>query len=88
MAKKTTSTSKKPAVEPDADAATPTKQTKARNSTVPPKSRTSATPSATTTDVTDDMIAEHAYHLWKNGTPGNELEHWTAAERALRNRGK
>lgn len=86
MAKKTTpatTKTKAPAIAPDAEAETPLKQTKARGSSVPKKPKTDA-PTATTTEVTDEMVAEHAYHLWKNGSPGNHHDHWTAAERALR----
>ena len=89
MAKKITTTtttkSKAPAVAADTDAAMPVKETKPRNSSVPPKAKTvAAAPTATTTEVTDDMVAEHAYHMWKNGAPGDQFDHWTAAERALR----
>ena len=79
MAKKTTATTavatkKAPAIAVDADVQTPVKETKARNSVVPPAAKTKA-PAA---------VAEHAYHLWINGTPGDHVEHWTTAERALR----
>ena len=92
MAKKTTTTTtvtktKAPAIAADTDGATPVKQTKPRNSSVPPKAKTSAVapaPTATTTEVTDEMVAEHAYHMWKNGEPGDHVHHWTSAERKLR----
>lgn len=90
MAKKTTTSAAKttkskatePLVAPDVAAAEPVKETKPRATAVP---KTKAPkPSATTTEVTDEMIAEHAYHLWKNGHPGDHVEHWTEAERKLR----
>lgn len=35
-------------------------------------------------EITDAMVAEHAYHLWLNGEPGDHHSHWLAAERKLR----
>lgn len=90
MAKKTTAAApknKSKAVAPDAAATSkPVRETKPRASAVPPSTKAAKAPkpSATTTDVTNDMIAERAYHLWKAGTPGDELHHWTRAERELR----
>jgi hypothetical protein len=93
MAKKTTAAktpatskmTKSRAVEPDvATKAKPVKETKARASAVPPTKAKSAKPTATTTDITSDMIAEKAYHLWLAGHPGGEHDHWIAAERELR----
>ena len=88
MANKTTATSKTTksrAIEPDIAAkAEPVKETKARASAVPPTKNKAPKPTATTSDVTSDMIAEKAYHLWLAGHPGGEHDHWIAAERALR----
>jgi hypothetical protein len=89
MAKKTTAaavrkTTRSRAVEPDAaSAAKPVKQTKTRASAVPPSKARAGKPTATTTDVTNDMIAEKAYHLWLAGHPGSEHDHWIMAEREL-----
>src|SRR5438045_2110825 len=90
MAKKVT----KPAVETDAAPQTPVKATAARNTTVPPKAKSAKTngvengavsaAGGATTHVSDAMIAERAYHLWKAGSPGSEHDHWVAAERELR----
>ena len=80
-------TKKSPAVAADVQAEAPVKETKARNSTVPPKAKTaskSAHFDATTTEVTDAMIAEHAYHMWKSGEPGDQDSHWHAAVKKLR----
>ena len=89
MAKKTTAVTKKTTksrtVQPDASKGKPVKETKPRASAVPPTTKAKASkPSATTSDVTNDMIAEKAYHLWLAGHPGGEHDHWVAAERALR----
>lgn len=62
------------------------KTVKPRNTTVPPKA--SAKPAARKTtqslEVTHEMIAERAYHLWLSGATGGEFDHWCAAERELR----
>lgn len=89
MANKTTAatpkSTKSRAVEPDAAAKKkPVKETKSRASAVPPTKTKAPKPTATTTDVTSDMIAEKAYHLWLAGHPGGEHDHWIAAERQLR----
>ncbi|MCA1481621.1 DUF2934 domain-containing protein [Bradyrhizobium sp. NBAIM08] len=59
------------------------KETKPRATAVP-KTTKASKPTATTTEVTDEMVAEHAYHLWQSGHPGDHVEHWTTAERNLR----
>lgn len=60
------------------------KSTPARNTTVPPKAKAAASANGQSLSVTREMIAERAYHLWRAGAPGGELEHWCAAERELR----
>lgn len=58
------------------------KTTPARNTNVPPKAKAGAKASAVI-EITREMIAERAYHLWRTGAPGGELDHWCAAEREL-----
>lgn len=63
------------------------KSTPARNTTVPPKARSSAkAANGSTAAVTREMIAERAYHIWLSGAPGGEMDHWCAAERELNSR--
>lgn len=59
------------------------KSTPARKTTVPPKAKSSAKSAVSAGPVTREMIAERAYHLWRSGAPGGELDHWCCAEREL-----
>ena len=71
-----------PAASPLADAppaAAKLKSTKPRATPVVPSAAASL-PSI----VSDQMIAERAYHKWRNGEPGDPHHHWTTAERELR----
>jgi Protein of unknown function (DUF2934) len=76
----------------DVAAAPAVKTSRVRQSSVPPKSTRGSAKSASTTglsepaQVTREMIAERAYHLWRSGAPGGEFDHWCAAERELRAR--
>ncbi len=59
------------------------KSTPARNTTVPPKATVSTKDNGRAAEVTREMVAERAYHLWLSGAPGGEFDHWCAAEREL-----
>jgi hypothetical protein len=49
-----------------------------------PAEATSIAANPAAIEITDAMVAEHAYHLWLNGEPGDHHSHWLAAERKLR----
>lgn len=80
-AKASTTKSAKPSVS-DAPREATVRSTPARKTTVPPKTRSTKS-AARSVEVTREMIAERAYHLWQSGAPGGEFEHWCAAEREL-----
>jgi hypothetical protein len=72
----------------DAAPAEPVVKSTTRKSPVPrstkAKATTNAEPASTKAAPTADQIAQRAYELWQNGTPGSELDHWLMAERELR----
>lgn len=82
-ATKASPTVKASSTEASSDLREPTmKSTPARKTTVPPKTRSTKS-AAKPVEVTREMIAERAYHLWQSGAPGGEFDHWCAAEREL-----
>lgn len=88
MAKKVSKKSEEiPAVDP-VPAAAPKKSVKPRATSVPRAAKSTGQAAVVAavaeTMITDEMIAERAYHLWRNGQPGDHYEHWMAAERELR----
>lgn len=68
-----------------APAAAPAKTSKPRATSVPRAAKAAVVAAASEVVVTTDMIAERAYHMWRNGEPGDDVGHWLAAERELRN---
>ena len=70
-----------PAIDP-VPAAAPTTTVKPRATSVPRAAKQVA--ASVAPSVTDEMIAERAYHMWRNGADGDHVGHWMAAERELR----
>jgi hypothetical protein len=74
---------KKKTIASKAKALAPVATTPVRNTSIPPRPASPASP-AKKSPPSYDQIARRAYEIWQSGKGGNQQDNWYRAERELR----